>query len=121
GDHPDFGRDTERAVGRGVRGLGARRALVGALELEPEMIRRLQEQQRIYGRVDVSLDVADVVARALLEDPPDQRVARRRSLEEQVRESLLPVADRVAVDLEDVAKRHPGVRAGWFQQQQVGP
>ena len=86
-----------------------KRGAVGGVE-------RLQREER---RVDVARDVADVEARALVEDGADLRLGGRRAPEKQFRQPLRPVAHRRAVGLEHVPELGPARRASGPHQQQV--
>jgi hypothetical protein len=94
-------------------------AIVGPEKPEARLMARVQEQHREERRVDVPLDVADVVARALVEDPLHLVGRRSRRLQQQLEQSFVAVAHRRAIDVEDVAELQPDSGALQLDDQKV--
>ncbi len=78
--------------------------------LEARLIGRVEQHQRDQRHVDVPLDAADVVARALAHDLDGLPLPRLCRIHEQLRQPIAAIAHRFAVYFEDVAKLH--VRLG---------
>ena len=119
-DDPDLCRDTERSRRFRTRAAPSPGdAVRRPSPLEPRLVRGLQEQKRETRRVEIPLDVADVVARALVQDASDSLVGRWRVIAEQLRQPFVAVAHRCAIHLEHVAKRHPRGGARRFHQDHI--
>lgn len=89
-----------------------------ALESEARLRFLVEKRQRNQRRVDVPLDLADVVARALLDDLGDAIDAD--SLLQQSFEPRLPIANRGAVHFENIAQLDVAIGVRRLHEQQIG-
>ena len=88
-----------------------RRLVRDALELEPPFVGLAEKEQGEGRRVDGAEDVADVVPRALRQDPPHPVVQRRPGVEKELGQPLVAVAHPAAVGFEDVPEAEVPVRS----------
>src|SRR5262249_12972877 len=89
------------------------------LEDETRLLPWLEDDERQHGHVDRPLQVADVVTRALGGDLIRLVRGRRGRRDEQLDQTLVPIADGSAVDVEDVAELDPAVGADGPHQQEI--
>src|SRR5439155_15420364 len=101
-DGPHFGGGTKRSGQRGFLLHAVGDAIVRSFELEPRLVRPFENLQGEHRRVDVALDVADVVPRAFLENRPDPIARGGRVDEKQPGQSFRAITDRYAVRFEDI-------------------
>ena len=73
----------------------------------------------MIGTLIVRMQRAEVVARAFLLDAFRLRARVGLRLDEQLVEPLVAIADRLAIDLEHVAKLHPEVLVAELDEQQI--
>ena len=80
-----------------------------------------RKRSAIVGRIDVAMDLTEVVARALREDGPRLLARGRGGVREQPLEPPRAILHLQAVDHVDVAKGVPRDRAGQPDEDDVGP
>ena len=88
-------------------------------ELEAIVIVGNKEEQRGGRRVEVALHVAEIEPSALIRQAA-RLVEPPLRAHKNVREAILAIADRVAVDLDDIAKPEPAVDRVRVHEREVG-